>query len=44
MRKCFYKSGDALLRIQSIHLRWTVSPSLDVKETGLDESTEQNFG
>ena len=29
---------------RSIHLRWTVSPSLDVKETGLDESTEQNFG
>lgn len=29
---------------RSIHLRWTVSPSLDVKETGLDKSIELDLG
>lgn len=29
---------------RSIHLRWTVSPSLDLKETGLDESIEPDLG
>ena len=29
---------------KSIHRRWTVSPSLDVKATGLDEAAESGLG
>ena len=29
---------------KSIHLRWTVSPSLDVKAAGFDKATELDLG